>query len=205
MLPNTKALLTFASRFFLSFFLVLPLWFLLTPTYNRLLASSVNVVLPLVEDPLVTHLVGWKHNILIVRSDTAFTKEMRIQGFTGYLTHFNLILLVALVLAPRRIEWRRRCQILAIGLGILFLLHVVYLLVGIKFFQQPELEAFQSPTGRLYVWGVNFYLSIASQLFPVLLWMALYRAVGGIPGQWLTLHGKNAAGRKAGERPASRV
>ncbi len=205
MLPNTKALLTFASRFFLSFFLVLPLWFLLTPAYNRLLASSVTVVLPLVEDPPVTHLVGWKHNILILRSDTAFTKEKRIQGFTGYLTHFNLILWVALVLAPRRIEWQRRCQILAIGLGILFLLHVVYLLVGIKFFQQPELEAFQSSAGRLYVWGVNFYLSIASQLFPVLLWMALYPTIGGMPGQWRAPHGKNDAGGEVGKRRAGGV
>ncbi len=181
MLPNTKALLTFAGRFLLVFFLILPLWFVLTPTYNRLLAFSANIVLPFTEDPHVNTLVAWKHNILIVRSDTPFTKGMKLQAFTGYLTHFNLILLVALVLAPRQIEWRRRCKILAIALAILFLTHVLYLLIGVKFFQQPELEAFQSSAGRLYVWGVNFYLSIASQLFPVLLWMALYRTVSGGP------------------------
>ena len=181
MLPNTKALLTFAGRFLVVFFLTLPLWFVFTPTYNRLLAFSANLVLPFTEDPHINTLVGWKHNILIVRSDTPFTKGLKIQAFTGYLTHFNLILMVALVLAPRQIEWRRRCKILAIALGILFLVHVLYLLIGVKFFQQPELEAFQSSAGRLYVWGVNFYLSIVSQLFPVLLWMALYRTVSGVP------------------------
>ena len=181
MLPNTKALLIFAGRFLLIFFLILPLWFVFTPTYNRLLAFSANLVLPFTEDPHVRTLVGWKHNILIVRSDTPFTKGMKFQAFTGYLTHFNLILMVALVLAPRQIAWRRRAKILAIALGILFLIHVLYLLIGVKFFQQPELEAFQSSAGRLYVWGVNFYLSMASQLFPVLLWMALYQTISRPP------------------------
>jgi len=164
---KTKALLTFAGRFLVVFFLSLPLWFVFTPTYNRLLAFSANLVLPFTEDPHVNTLVGWKHDILIVRSDTSFTKGMKLKAFTGYLTHFNLILMVALVLAPRQVEWRRRFKILAIALGTLFLIHVLYLLMGVKFFQQPELEAFQSSTGRLYVWGTNFYLSIASQLLPV--------------------------------------
>jgi hypothetical protein len=180
-LPNTKALLTFARRFLLIFVLALPLWFLITPAYNRLLASSVNLLLSLGEEPRVTTLVGWKHFVVIVRLETPVTNKKRLQGFNGYLTHFNLILMVALVLAPRQIEWRRRCKILGIALAILFLIHVLYLLTGVKFFQQPDLEAFQSPAGRLYVWGVNFYLSVASQLLPVLLWMVLYRMVSGIP------------------------
>lgn len=178
--PNTKALIAFAGRFLLIFFLVLPLWFLLTPSYNRLLAFGANLLLPLVEAPHVSTLVGWKQHIVIVRSDTSFTRGMRLQGFTGYLTHFNLILMVALVLAPRGIEWRRRSTILAVALGILVLTHVLYLLLGVKFFQQPELEALQGSAGRLYVWGLNFYLSIASQLLPILTWMILYRTMGGI-------------------------
>jgi hypothetical protein len=177
--PNTKALLTFAGRFLVVFFLILPLWFVLTPAYNRLLAISANIVLPLIEDPHVTTLVGWKHNILIVRAIMPFTEDMRIQGFSGYLTHFNLILMVALVLASQRIGWRRRCKMLAIALAILFLIHVLYLVIGVKFFQQPELEALQSYAGRFYVWGVNFYLSMASQLLPVVVWMALFRVMSG--------------------------
>ena len=178
---KTKALLTFAGRFLLVFFLILPLWFVLTPTYNRFLAFSANIVLPFADDPHLNTLLGWKHDILIVRSDTPFTRGMKLQAFTGYLTHFNLILMVALVLAPRHIEWRRRSKVMGIALAFLFLSHVLYLLIGVKFFQQPDLEAFQSPAGRLYVWGVNFYLSMASQLFPVLLWMALYRIISGGP------------------------
>jgi hypothetical protein len=178
-LPNTKALLSFAGRFLLVFFLILPLWFILTPAYNRLLASSANIVLPFTEDPHVNTLVGWKHNILIVRSNTPFTEGMKVHGFTGYLTHSNLILLVALVLAPRQIEGWRRCKMLAIALAILFVIHVLYLVIGVKFFAQPELEALQSRAGRLYVWGVNFYLSMASQLLPVLIWMALYWTMSG--------------------------
>ncbi len=181
MLPNSRPLLTLAGRFLLVFFLVLPLWFVFTPTYNRLLAFSANLVLPFTEDPHVNRFVGWKDYILILRSDTHLTGQVKIRGFEGNLTHFNLILMVALVLAPRQIQWRRRCTILVVALGILFLTHVLYLLIGVKFFQQPELEAFQSAAGRLYVWGVNFYLSIASQLLPVLIWMALYRTMGGVP------------------------
>lgn len=156
MLPSTRDLLAFAGRFLLVFFLLLPLWFVVTPAYNRLLASSANIVLPLAENPRIHTLAGWKHNIVIVRSDTPVAAGMKIQGFTGYLTHFNLILMSALVLASRRIEWRRRCTILAIALGLLFLVHVLYLVIGVKFFQQPELEALQDSAGRLVVWGRIF-------------------------------------------------
>lgn len=181
MLPNTKALLAFAGRFLVVFFLTLPLWFVLTPAYNRLLATSANIVLPLTEGPHVNTLVGWKHNILLVPSSRAFTEGMKLQGFTGYLTHFNLLLLVALVLAPRRMTGWRRCKMLAIALGILFLIHVLYLVIGVKFFQQLGPDASQSAAGRLSVWGVNFYLSMASQLLPVLLWMALYWTMSRVP------------------------
>lgn len=175
-LPSPKELLPFAGRFLLVFFLLVPLWFVLTPVYNRLLASSANIVLALVEHPHIHTLVGWKYNIVIVRPDTLLTAGAKLQGFTGYLTHFNLILMAALVLAPRRIEWRRRGVILAIAFGILLVIHICYLVIGVKFFEQPELEAFQDTAGRLYVWGTNFYLSIVSQLLPVVIWMALYRA-----------------------------
>ena len=196
MLPNTKALLTFAGRFLLIFFSILPLWFIFTPAYNHLLVSSANALLPLIEDPHVTTLMSWKHNIVIRRSDIPFTRGMKVRGFTGYLTHFNVILLVALVLAPRKIEWRRRSTILAIALGILFVTHVLYLLIGVKFFEQPELEALRGPAGSLYVWGVNFYLSIASQLLPIVIWMTLYRTIDRIPQRGQTFEAEHSAGRQ---------
>ncbi|WP_337287512.1 hypothetical protein [Candidatus Methylomirabilis sp.] len=102
---------------------------------------------------------------------------MTIQGFKGNLTHFNLILMVALVFSLRRIDWRSRCKMLAIALGILLIAHLAYLLIGVKFFEQPDLEAFQGSSGRLYVWGINFYLSMASQLLPFVIGLLLYRFV----------------------------
>lgn len=200
MLPNTKTLLAFAGRFLLIFFLLLPVWFVVTPAYNRLLAAGANIVIPLTEQPRIHTLVGWQRDILIVRSDTPFSPGMKIQGFKGYLTHFNLILMTALVLASHRIGWRRRCGMLAIALGVLFLIHVLYLVIGVKFFQQPELEAFRSAAGRLYVWGTHLYLSIASQLLPVAIWMALYWALGGIPTEAPTVSEESASERKGRKR-----
>lgn len=194
MLPSTRDLLAFAGRFLLVFFLLLPVWFVLTPAYNRLLASGTNMVIPFVEEPDIHTLVGSQRNILIVRSDAPVAEGMKIQGFTGYLTHFNLVLMSALVLASRQIDWRRRCTMLAIALGLLFPIHVLYLVIGLKFFQQPELEAFQNATGRLYVWGTNFYLSMASQLVPVLIWMALYRTGFRTSGQPSGIEEEQAVG-----------
>jgi len=195
-LPGTKALLAFAGRFLLVFFLILPLWFLITPGYNRLLASGANVLLAVTESPRVHSLVGWKYFILITRLDSPFTEGMKVQAFTGHLTHFNLVLMAGLVLAQQHVAWRRRCIILAIALGILFMTHILYLLIGMKFFQQPELEAFQSAAGRLSVWGTNFYLSMASQLLPVLIWMALYWFFGGIPEEARAADEGSAPGRR---------
>jgi hypothetical protein len=180
-LPNTKELLTFAGRFLVVFFLILPLWFVFTPGYNRLLASGVNIVLSFTESPLLPTLTGWGNDILLVRADPLSKDGRKVQGFRGNLTHFNFILMVALIFSPRWIHWRSRSVMLAIALGALFVTHLAYLLIGVKFFQQPELEAFQSSGGRLSAWGVNFYLSMASQLLPILIWMALYRTIGKIP------------------------
>jgi hypothetical protein len=174
-LPNTKALLAFAGRFLLSFCLVLPLWFLFAPAYNRLLASGVNLVLPLIESAPVPRLEGWEHDLLLTRPGSTPEGGKKIQGFRGNLTHFNLILMVALVFSLRRIDWRSRCKLLAMALGILLVAHLVYLLLGIKFFEQPAQEALQSSAGRFYVWGVNFYLSMASQLLPFVIGWFLYR------------------------------
>lgn len=181
MLPNTKELLTFAGRFLVVFFLILPLWFVFTPGYNRLLASGANIVLSFTESPPLPTLTGWGSDILLVRADPLSKDGRKVQGFRGNLTHFNFILMVALIFSLRWIHWRSRSVMLAIALGALFVTHLAYLLIGVKFFQQPELEAFQGPGGRLSVWGMNFYLSMASQFLPVLIWMALYRAIGGIP------------------------
>ena len=209
MLPSTKALLAFAGRFLLVFSLLLPLWFVITPGYNRLLASGANILLAFIEDPHVHSLVGWKYFILITRLDSPFTEGMKVQAFTGYLTHFNLILMTGLVLAQRQVAWKRRCTILAIALGVLFITHVVYIVVGVKFFEQPELEAFQSVAGRLSVWGTHFYLSMASQLLPVLIWMALYWFFGGTPEEARAAddesvpvqRGKTSGGRKSHRAP----
>jgi hypothetical protein len=207
-LPNIKALLAFAARFLLIFFLILPLWFVITPGYNRLLASGANILLTFTEDPHVHRLVGWKYVILIARSDSPFTEGMKIQGFTGYLTHFNLVLMTGLVLAQRQVAWRRRCAILAVALGVLFITHMLYLVIGVKFFEQPELEAFQSATGRLYVWGTNFYLSMASQLLPALIWMALYWSFSGIPEETRAADEGSVSGQRgktSGRRKANRA
>ena len=181
MFPNTKALLAFAGRFLLVFCLALLLWFVLTPAYNRLLASSANIVLSFTERPPVPTLAGWGNDILLMRDDRLSKDDRKVQGFRGNLTHFNLILMVALIFSPRSMHWRSRSVMLAIALGALFVTHVAYLLIGVKFFQQPALEAFQGPGGRLSVWGVHFYLSMASQLLPVVIWMALYRWVAQEP------------------------
>lgn len=200
MLPNTKTLLVFAGRFLIALLLMLPLWFVVTPAYNRVLAAGVNLVLPFLEDPHVRTLVGWQHNIMIVRSDIPATAGMKIQGFTGYLTHFNLILMAALVCAPRHVAWKRRGAILATALGILFVSHILYLVIGVKFFEQPELEAFRGTAGRLYVWGTNFYLSIAGQLLPVVIWIALSWAFGEIPEEVRAVYERTAPEREANKR-----
>lgn len=202
--PNTKALLVFAGRFLLVFFLILPLWFVITPGYNRLLASGANILLTLTEDPHIHRLVGWKYFILITRLDSPFTEGMKVQAFTGYLTHFNLILMTGLVLAQQDVAWRRRCAILAIALGALCVTHILYLVIGVKFFEQPELEAFQSTAGRVYVWGTHFYLSMASQLLPVLIWMVLYRAFDGIPREVRAADAENAPGQREKKRVGGR-
>jgi hypothetical protein len=157
------------------------MWFVVTPGYNRLLASGANIVLSFTESPPLPTLSGWGNDILLTRDDPLSKDGRKVQGFRGNLTHFNLILMVALIFSPRSIHWRSRSVMLAIALGALFVTHLAYLLIGVKFFQQSELEAFQGPGGRLSVWGVNFYLSMASQLLPVVIWMALYRWVAQEP------------------------
>lgn len=195
MLPNTKALLVFAGRFLVVFCLVVPLWYVLTPAYNRLLASSANIALSFTESPPRPMLIGWGNDILLTYPDPLSNEGRKVQGFRGNLTHFNIILMVALICSPRRIHWRSRSVMLAIALGALFVAHLAYLLVGVKFFQQPELETFQGPGGRLSVWGVNFYLSMASQLLPLVIGWCLYRFVIRTPESGLLFESESVGDR----------
>lgn len=68
-------------------------------------------------------------------------------------------------------------------------------MIGVKFFEQPELEAFQSTAGRVYVWGTHFYLSMASQLLPVLIWMVLYRTLGEMSAEVREVDEESASGQ----------
>jgi hypothetical protein len=108
------------------------LWLLLTPSYNRLLAATGEILLHLGESPNTSRLyVRDTHILRIVRTDIGGGQktlhETRLSDF-----HFDWILLGALLLATPGVPPARRVRALAWSAGVLLVFHLLLLVFYVE-------------------------------------------------------------------------
>jgi glycerol uptake facilitator-like aquaporin len=112
-----------ALRAFAGFLAGLAIWMLLSPLYNRVLASAAGATMRLFEKPPVTHLVPAEDNYVTVdRSD--FDPRSRRPAIPIDDLTFNFILLMALFAAEARPFADRNIGGLLIGCVILVVTHI---------------------------------------------------------------------------------
>ncbi len=108
------------------------LWVALTPFYNRILASSGEALLRLVESPNATRLYVRDRQVLrVTRADVGGGQtalgETRLSDF-----HFNWILLATLFLATPGVAPRRRARTLAWSAGALVSFHLLLVMFYVE-------------------------------------------------------------------------
>lgn len=166
----------FIPRLILSLVLCLPLWVALVPAYNRLLAGGLTVVLPLVGEESRSAAV-WRDYILIPFATPAQPGATpQVEGFRGYLAHYNVPLFAALILATPGFRIAQVLKALALGAPGLYALHLAYMILVMKLYPYTQADASGLGAGLGYRWGAELYLTIVAQLAPILLWLLVLRS-----------------------------
>ena len=106
-------------------------WYLVTPTYNRLLLGGAQTILHWTESPDVTNLLPKDGQSAYVQQRDFPPKKSLVHAFQVTDVHFHLILVATLFLAIPKIPWRRRLENFAwaIGITIFFDILLVFLIV----------------------------------------------------------------------------
>ncbi len=154
-------------------------WMLVTPLYNRFLATATENLLHMAESPDVTDLlVQGAHTAHIQRRD--FPPSRSLVGSVRVTDlHFHLVLLTALFLAVPGVPWRQRLSNLSWALLISVFFHLVLLVFWVKFVYATQMGS----------WSLAHYGAVSRNLFglgkhlldlpfklslPLVLWAAFY-------------------------------
>ncbi len=161
----------FVPRLILALAICFPLWIVVIPAYNRVLATGLSVALPLVGEGGRTAMI-WKDYILVSppRSGTD-QGPPKLEGFRGYLNHYNAPLFLALLLATPGLTVLERLMALVPGGFILYVLHLTYMILELKLYPYVREGSVAPGPGWGYRWGAELYIVIVAQLVPIVLWL----------------------------------
>jgi hypothetical protein len=168
---NTRELLIFSAKFapiFLGLALAWP-WF--APAYVATTVGVANLLFPWVEEPDLSWLQAENNSVVIYMRDT--NQELHRFGYLDY-PHLGLLLLLALLLATPRITLRR-LGLSGLACGLLFAVHVIYLIAETRFLYVNAFGAeLAIPDGLYlrYAW-LGRFLKFVSLVSPVVIWALL--------------------------------
>jgi len=155
------------------------LWLAVAPVYNRMLVNGGELLLHLGESPNQTRVyLREGRYAMVVRHDVSggqrFVAELTLADL-----HFNLILLVALFLAPPGVPWARRWRRLGLAALAGLAFHLALIVFRIESVYALELGEWSArhygPVARNF-WGLGKHLlDLPLKLgLPLLLWATFY-------------------------------
>jgi len=162
----TARLLFFAGKFLFFFILACLVWWILTPSLNLLLAEGTNAVFDLVERHRVASVEIRDGSIQAFSLDS----DEPILSMVGYRQHYNLVLLVALILSAPGVPSYQRMKILILGVVILLGLDIATLIVGIEHSYAGRGIVPLTATEWVVYDQVFMLFGTGITLFPVLIW-----------------------------------
>lgn len=155
------------------------LWLLVTPAYNRFLATSAENLLRLTERPDATRLLLVDpHNVVVSRRDFP---PARSSVYSVRVTdlHFPLLLLGALFLGVPGVPWRSRLANLGWAALISIFFHIFLLFFWVKFVYATQLGSWSlenyGPLARNLYGLTKHLLDLPIKLaLPFVLWAGFY-------------------------------
>jgi hypothetical protein len=158
---------------------VVPLWVLLTPIYNRLLTAATESLVRLSESPNVTRLLPIdSHRVVLVRTDFPPAKSSTYSMSVTNL-HFHMILLGAMFLAVPDVRWRQRLARLGVATLVTVAFDLVLFFFWVKFVYATQLGSWSLQHYGAFArnfWGLGKHLLDLPFKFglPLALWVAFY-------------------------------
>lgn len=169
----------FARNVLLALIPVIIVWVVVTPIYNRFLATAATNLTQLIESPNRTRLVSHdRHHAVVVRNDLStpkgFLSSVRMTDL-----HFNWLMLGALILATPNLPLRRRLRDLGVATLALALFHVLLAFLWVQFILATQLGSWSlehyGAFGR-NGWGLAKHLADLPFKFglPLALWVGFH-------------------------------
>lgn len=155
----------------------LALWLVIDPAWQRMLTGPIELLARVTESPAVTRLDKVPEGIMVERSD--FSPRSPRPIIQARDLTFNVILLVALFSIGKRFSDRNIGRFL-IAMGLLFVIHVLFVFVRIKAIYALQLGAWSVANYGIWsrnLWGFldHFYRIVGIYAAPFLLWWTLGR------------------------------
>lgn len=160
-------------------------WYLVTPSYNRLLLGGAQSILRLSESPDVTNLLPKDGQSAYVQRRDFPPRKSLVHAFQVTDVHFHLILVATLFLAIPRIPWGRKLENFAWAIGITIFFDVLLVFLIVKSAYATGLGAWSAdhygPFARNAYGLAKHLMDLPFKLgLPFLLWAAFY--IGDLRG-----------------------
>lgn len=130
--PDIRRVALFALRLACIAPIALALWWLCMPAYAWLVGNAAALPLTIAGYP-IRHVVVTAGGFLNTETTLGFDLGDRVSEAPVSWVVTNVAVYVALVLATRRLDWRKRLRALAIGAAVLAVTHVTHLVVFFSF------------------------------------------------------------------------
>jgi len=159
----------FAGKLVLFLLLFALVWPFLGPYYNRLVAGTAQLFVPLVPGMPPTLITVGGGDIEVYRRGPELGGREWVATYSQYL-FLGLGLLITLFLATPNLKALTRLRRLGLGLGILFAIDVLYILYDIRStYISGGIIPVSISDAYFDAWLQSFF-AIGRKLFPVLIW-----------------------------------
>jgi hypothetical protein len=169
----------FVRNLLLALIPVAVVWTVITPWYNRFVATAGSNLVQLIESPNRTRLVPHdRHHAVVVRNDIN-TKKGFLSSIRTTDIHFNWIMFAVLVLATPTLPLSRRLRDLGVGTLAMALFHVVLAFLWVQFILTNQLGSWSTSNYGPFAqnaWGLAKHLADLPFKFglPLAVWAALH-------------------------------
>ncbi len=159
------------------FVVFLPLWSMVSPFYKKAVARTASAFLQLTFD-------GDNKSVVYDEYHAEFRVEHRKMrsperpAFSGESIHYNMVILLAMILASPALGAKRRIRFLLAGAGILFFFHCFHVAVKVEEVFAKDMgpystEYYSDFNRHLYESITQFFGAFGQQLLPFAIWVIL--------------------------------
>lgn len=153
-------------------------WQLISPYYKDLIARGANVPVQMFVHDGAQKTIYYDDVNVEFRMSYDYPEKIPMPAFRGETVHYNMVILLAIILASPGLTWKRRIKFSLIGAGVLYIFHCFQVATKFEYHfayeRGPYSEMFYSDFQRsLLEIGSRFFEVFGQQALPFAIWALL--------------------------------